>query len=616
MKYPFIIIALVGIILSFIVETSGVFHFVEMKVLDIRYNLRSDLFHQEERSEQIVIIGIDDDSISEIKEPFILWDTFFAEIIEILGKHQAKIIGLDLIWTKQIDDFVTRPAKQRNALRRSLLIAKNKYHSDIFMAIGATSRKIKHSDILEIDSYLPMKQFGAIVGRDGFGVVNTLPDADNYIRRVKLFYQSDSTDKQALPGFSNIIASSYLAAKKNINTSQTPLLINYQLNKQFKVLPFNEVLHEARVQNSTYFKENFANKIVLLGVTNVSGDIVPSPVSQETPGVVIHAHAIDMLINNNLLRKIETRYIVMIIVLLAFLVVYFASKNSIKKSLIVTLSILLLYSVFNLTLFYFNIFMPFVAPVLLILWSFSVSYLYRFVTEERSSHRLAKFFRSYVNEQVVKEILSSNKPLALEGKREKICILFADIRNFTSYSENLPPEEVVKVLNEYFSAMTQVILDNNGTVDKFIGDGLMAFFGAPLYIENPTLAAVKSAIQMRQQLKKLNEKWQIEGRAQLDNGIGLHTGYALVGNIGSDKKMDYTAIGDSVNTASRVEGVTKILNAPILITQAAWEKVKSSVVCEAKGEVALKGRADIFVYEVKSIEETTNEATNKTIKKS
>jgi len=601
MKYPFIIIALVGIILSFMVESSGVFHFVEMKALDIRYKLRSDLLREEERSEQIVIIGIDDDSISEIKEPFILWDTFFAEIIEMLGKYQAKIIGLDLIWTKQIDDFVTRPAKQRNALRRSLLIAKNKYHSDIVMAIGATARKTEHFDTLETDSYLPMKQFGAIVGRDAFGVVNTISDADNYIRRVKLFYQSDNMDKQALPGFSNIIASSYLAAKQNINTSQTPLLINYQLNKHFDVLPFNEVLHEARVNNSTYFNEHFANKVVLLGMTNVSGDIVPSPVSQETPGIVIHAYAIDMLINNNLLHKIETHYIVIIMVLLAFLVVYFASKNSIKKALIITLSVLLLYSVFNLAIFNFNIFMPFVSPLLLILWGFSVSYLYRFVTEERSSHRLAKFFRSYVNEQVVKEILSSNKPLALEGKREKICILFADIRNFTSYSEKLPPEEVVKVLNEYFSAMTQVILDNNGTVDKFIGDGLMAFFGAPLYIENPTLAAVKSAIQMRQQIKKLNEKWQLEGRVQLDNGIGLHTGYALVGNIGSDKKMDYTAIGDSVNTAFRVEGVTKILNAPILITRAAWEEVKSSVVCEEKGEVALKGRAGIFVYEVKGL---------------
>lgn len=601
MKYQYILIALFGIMLSIIVEFSGVFHFIEMKALDIRYNLRSDLLHEQEISPQIVIIGIDDDTISEIKEPFILWDTFFAEIIEVLGKHQAKIIGLDLIWTKQIDDFVTRPGKQRNALRRALLIAINKYHTKVVMGIGAISRKKINSNILEIDTSLPMKQFGAIVGRDGFGVVNTLPDSDNYIRQIKLQYQSGSVDKKTLPGFSNLIAAGYLNKKPDTSVSQKPLYINYQLNKKFEVLPFNEVLHQARAHNSAYFDQHFKNKIVLVGFTNVSGDILPSPVAQETPGIVIHAHAIDMLINDELLTRSTTLYVILLNIFLAFLVVYYSSKQGIKISIALTISLLCAYSLANMALFNANIIFPYVGPVLLILWSFGISYFYRFVSEEKSKRRLARFFKSYVNGQVVKEILNSDKPIALEGKREKICILFSDIRGFTTYSENLPPEEVVKALNEYFSAMTEVILDNNGTVDKFIGDGLMAFFGAPLHIENPTLAAVKASIQMRLELKKLNKKWHSEGRAQLNNGIGLHTGYALVGNIGSAKKMDYTAIGDSVNTASRVEGVTKTVGVPILITQAAKDEVENQVICEAKGEVPLKGRAPIFVYEVKEI---------------
>lgn len=607
MKYQYILIAIIGIILSVLVEYSGVFHFVEMKALDARYNLRADVFRQQEVSQQIVIVGIDDNSISEIKEPFILWDTFFAEIIEQLGKHQAKIIGLDLIWTKKIDDFVTRPGKQRNALRRSLLIAKNKYHSKIVMGIGAISRQKVDSTFLEMDTSLPMKQFGAIVGRNGFGVVNTLPDSDNYIRQIKLQYQSDTTDKQTLPSFSNLIAAHYLLSAPHSDVLQEPLFINYQLNKKFQVIPFKEVLHEARANNSAYFEQHFSNKIVLMGVTNVSGDILPSPVAQETPGILIHAHAIDMLINDNLLIRSETLYTVILSVFLSFLVVYYSSKMGIKASVALTLAVLTIYSIINIILFNSNVFMPLTAPVLLILWSFGITYFYRFVSEERSKRRLARFFRSYVNEQVVKDILNSDKPIALEGKREKICILFSDIRNFTTYSENLPPEEVVKALNEYFSAMTEVILENNGTVDKFIGDGLMAFFGAPLYIENPTLAAVKASLQMRQRLKELNEKWQLEDRAQLNNGIGLHTGYALVGNIGSAKKMDYTAIGDTVNTASRVEGVTKTLEAPILITQAAHEEIATLVNCEAKGEVPLKGRAPIFVYEVKNIMEMKNE---------
>ncbi len=601
MKYQYIIIALLGVMLSILVESAGIFQFIEMQALDTRYELRSQIFRTQEQSEQIVIIGIDDASIAQIKEPFILWDTFFAEIIEKLAEHQAKIIGLDFIWAKQIDDFVTRSNKDRNALRRALLKAKNKYHSKIVIGVGATTRQKTGSEILETDTSLQMKKFGFFLKRNDFGVVNTLPDSDNYIRRVKPLYQSDTADGKNLPSFSNLIAT-YYNNTEPLNALE-PLIINYQLNKHFQVLPFKEVLDKARANDSQYFIQNFKDKIVLIGMTNVSGDILPSPLGQETPGVMIHAHAIDMLVNNELLYKTSIGLLFALNLFLAFLVVYYSSKNSLKSAVLLTLLLLLLYTGTNLLLFNANIFLPFIAPVLLILWSFSVTYLYRFVSEERSKRRLAKFFGSYVNDQVVKDILNSDKPPAMEGKREKICILFSDIRGFTTYSEKLPPEEVVKALNEYFSAMTDVILENNGTVDKFIGDGLMAFFGAPLHIDNPTLSAVKSAIEMRQRLEELNKKWQSEGRAQLDNGIGLHTGYALVGNIGSYKKIDYTAIGDSVNTASRVEGVTKTVGAPILMTQAAREEVEDEVICEAKGEVPLKGRSGIFVFEVKKMKD-------------
>jgi len=128
MKYQYIIIAILGVLIATLMEYAGVVHFLEMKALDTRYELRSEYFRQPEVSKQIVVIGIDDISIREIKPPFILWDTFFAEIFEKLGKYDTKVIGLDLIWTKRIDDFVKRPAKERNALRRALLIAKNKYH--------------------------------------------------------------------------------------------------------------------------------------------------------------------------------------------------------------------------------------------------------------------------------------------------------------------------------------------------------------------------------------------------------------------------------------------------------------------------------------------------------
>jgi len=403
-----------------------------------------------------------------------------------------------------------------------------------------------------------------------------------------------------LPGFDNIIASHYLNIHP-LDHDNKPLFINYQLNRTFNTLSFSEVLEQARQENKAYFEQHFKDKIVLIGVNNVSGDILPSPVAQETPGVVIHAHSIDMLVNNNFLHKASFGLIFLLNFFIAFLVVYYSSKKGIITAIILSSIIFVLYSMANLFAFSVNILLPYIEPVALIFWSFGISFFYRFIIEERSKRRLARFFRSYVNEQVVKDILISDNPIALEGKREKICILFSDIRNFTGYSEKLPPEQVVKILNEYFSAMTEVILENNGTVDKFIGDGMMAFFGAPFYVENPTLNAVKSSIEMRLRLEVLNRKWIAEGHEKLDNGIGLHTGYALIGNIGSEMKMDYTAIGDSVNTASRVEGVTKTIGVPILLTQDAYNEVKDFVICEYKGNAELRGRSDIVVYEVKSI---------------
>ncbi|MBF0264334.1 MAG: adenylate/guanylate cyclase domain-containing protein [Gammaproteobacteria bacterium] len=602
MKKTYYIIAAVSCLVAIIIELTGVFNFIELKSLDIRYNLRADLLHEPKTSKEIVVIGVDDLSIAKIKEPFILWDTYFAKVIEHVGQHKAKVIGLDLIWAKRIDDFVTRSKKDKNALRRALLITKNKYKTPIVMGIGAASRKKGQANI-EIDTSLPMKYFGSIVGRSGFGVVNTIPGDDNFVRHYKLNYESMTGQEVSLPGFANRISAYYLDKKPlEQNTVKT---INYQLNKTIPIVPFYEVIDAIDNNKNEDLTKWFKDKIVLIGVTNVSGDILPTPIAQETPGILIHAHAIDMIIHNNDLTKSPTILFVLMSMIISFIVVYYSSKLSLKASITLLLIIFLIFSIANLLLFDANILFPYSSIVIMMVFAYGDTYFYRFIIEEKSKKRLATFFKSYVNDQVVKDILNSDAPMELEGKRTKVCVLFCDIRSFTTYSEANPSEEVFRTLNEYFSEMTDAILNNNGTVDKFIGDGLMAFFGAPISIENPTLSAVKASLDMRARLAKLNEKWTAEGRQALDNGIGLHTGYAHIGNVGSDKKMDYTAIGDTVNIASRVEGVTKNLKSAILITHECQELVHNDIVSIPKGEVPLKGRAPVFVYEVTNLKVPT-----------
>jgi len=210
--------------------------------------------------------------------------------------------------------------------------------------------------------------------------------------------------------------------------------------------------------------------------------------------------------------------------------------------------------------------------------------------EERE--RLKMGFARYVSQYALDELLKLDQPIILEGERKKVTILFSDIRRFTSLAEKLSPEEVLKLLNEYFTLMIEVIFKYGGTLDKFIGDGLMVEFGAPLDDEQQELHAVLAAIHMQLELDKLGLKWESEGRGKFSMGIGIHTGLAVLGNVGSERRMEYTAIGDSVNVASRLEKLTKELKKPIIISEAVYEKVKTHFTFEDLRDVKLPGREE------------------------
>jgi len=211
--------------------------------------------------------------------------------------------------------------------------------------------------------------------------------------------------------------------------------------------------------------------------------------------------------------------------------------------------------------------------------------------------RLKMSFARYVSTHILDKILQSAAPLKLEGERRKVTLLFSDIRQFTQLAENLPPEEVVYLLNGYFEVMIEVVFAHSGTLDKFIGDGIMAEFGAPLDDDLQEEHAVRAAIEMQRALQKLCDKWEKEGKPRIQMGIGIHTGEAVVGNIGSERRTEYTAIGDAVNVASRLEQATKILKRPILISESTYLRTKDKFPYIDLGSMALPGRKEqIKVY--------------------
>lgn len=209
-------------------------------------------------------------------------------------------------------------------------------------------------------------------------------------------------------------------------------------------------------------------------------------------------------------------------------------------------------------------------------------------------------FTRYVSKDIMEQILKDPEKIKLGGERKQATIFFSDIRNFTTMSEKLKAEELLSILNEYFTAMTNIVIKNDGYLNKFIGDGLMAIYGVPLAHENDPKRAVKSAIEMQQELKRLHDKWRAEGKPEFNIGIGISTGEVIAGNIGALDKMDYTVIGDEVNVCSRIEGLNKNYGTTILVGEGTYQRVKDDFDFQYLGETQVKGKTEkIKVYEVK-----------------
>jgi len=210
--------------------------------------------------------------------------------------------------------------------------------------------------------------------------------------------------------------------------------------------------------------------------------------------------------------------------------------------------------------------------------------------QERDTVKRA--FSGYISRQVLDAIIAKGELPALKGERRRITVLFADIRGFTAMAETMRPEEVVQLLDEFFDHMVEVILRYQGTIDKFLGDGMMVIFGAPLDDPDQEEHAVAAACEMQRELHALCAKWQTEGRAALKMGVGINSGPAIVGNIGSAEHMEYTAIGDTVNLAARLESATKELGLEIVISEHTYSAVRPLFRWKSAGEITLRGRSE------------------------
>ena len=360
--------------------------------------------------------------------------------------------------------------------------------------------------------------------------------------------------------------------------------------------------------------EIFRDKIVFIGTSAMATyDLKITPFSANMPGVEKNATVVANIISKNFIKRSPAYLDLLVVLLVGVLALFIGRKQRALYSLIVYISLTALIVITNQAVFtYYGIRSNLAYPLFTVIAEGTFIISYRYFVEERRAKEIRRMFSNYVTERVVNELIKNPDMARLGGERREITVLFTDIMGFTAFSERQSPEEVVAILNEYLGAMTEVIFRWEGTLDKFVGDEIVAFWGAPMRQENHAELAVRCALNMAKRLEDLRQEWKSEGKPILDAGIGINTGEVVVGNIGAEgKKMDYTVIGDNVNLGARVEALTRKYNTHILITEFTLNKVRDLVTASRIGHISVKGLEKVIVkgkekpvgiYEVSSIE--------------
>lgn len=565
-----------AILLVIVLNFFGVFQTLEYKSYDYRIrNRMANII-----SDKIVIAAIDENSLEHLgRWP---WDrSIQARMIQKLTRAGAKTIGVDI-----------------------LFIEKSNEQSDTALEEAVKESKRCVNELLfEIDRGIPKKQKLPISGiakySIGIGFPNVFPEIDGVVRKVKptIEYQ-----KKLYPHVSVSIASAYMEKPIEELLNNVPLddngemLINYAGGfETFKYISYYDIL-EGKIND-----EVLKDKIVLIGYAAAGlGDRHVTPVSPVMPGIETIANNVNAFINSDFISYSSGLFGFLTIIVIGGILAFFLPKLSSWKSTFLVITVFVIWSL--ISRYYFvekKVWVEYVPVTFLIFFSYLSITSWRFITEEKEKRWLKKAFGQYLSPLVINEIMKNPDALALGGKRQEMTVLFSDIRGFTTISEALTPEGVVTILNEYLTKMTEIVFKYEGTLDKFIGDAVMAFWNAPIPQNDHTQRAVYCAIEMIEELKKLQEKWRAENKPIMDIGIGINRGDMVVGNMGSIERMDYTVIGDNVNLASRLEGLNKEFRTHIILSESAYQVIKDTVLTKPLGTTKVKGKEKLVqIYSV------------------
>jgi adenylate cyclase len=348
------------------------------------------------------------------------------------------------------------------------------------------------------------------------------------------------------------------------------------------------------ILNKEFPKELLQGKTVLMG-TSAAGllDLRSTPVGNRFAGVEVHANIVSGIMKQSI--PVYPDYTVGLevisIIILGLLMIILQPKLSPGWNIVLLISMMFLMLVINLFFWNRGVVMPVASELLVLVWMFLVHMSYGYLFEFRGKQQMAKQFGQYVPPEIVGELSENPDVISFEGEAKELTVLFSDVRGFTSISEGLDARELAELMNQYLTPMTGIIHEKRGTIDKYMGDAIMAFWGAPLEEPKHALLAMEASIDMLERLDKMNRDFAERGWPEVKIGIGLNTGIMSVGNMGSDFRMAYTVMGDAVNLGSRLEGLTKQYGVSMIVSEYTAATVPEYAYLELD-RVQVKGKSE------------------------
>ncbi|OXM84112.1 CHASE2 domain-containing protein [Paenibacillus rigui] len=567
------------VLICFIFLLFGVWKVLSDRTYD--FNMKQSMTGQP--NEDIVVIGIDTESIKSVG-PY-PWDRkVYAQLISQLEKAGAKVIGFDIeLYTASANPESDKLLSEELAKHKNIVLPSHaKLGSDF-----DRSTKVKEGELISADEVeQPISLFKPYSNK---AHINATYDTDGIIRSNWLQIK---TPEGIFPSMG--LAMAQLAGADVTKYVNLPLLQNRPKSEmliKWDALEYNfETISFARVLNGSIPPQTFKDRIVLVGYTAPGSDEGITPVEKHMHLVYAHANILNQILNQRLISPAGGA---VTIALSAFMIALFGFLTWRLKAitgivLVFGMSVILLV-VQYMTFAYNDIYIETVGGVASGLISYLGNIAMKTYFETKQKNYITKQFGRYISPDLVNEIAKSDSEIKLGGISKNLTVLFLDVRGFTPLSEKLKPEEVVDFLNMMFDLITEKALHNHGTIDKFIGDAAMILYNAPLDVKDHPYYAVRTAFEIQKGMEKVRAEVMEKYGVSISVGIGINTGDVVVGNIGSYLRVDYTAIGDNVNTAARIESNTSPNQ--ILVSESTYELTKAYFEYNYVGEKLMKGKS-------------------------